>query len=343
MAREKITLATVAADAGVSKSTVSLVVRESPLVSDETRAAVLASIERLGYVYNRAAAGLRSKRTGTIGLIVSSIANLFFAEAVNGAEARVRAASSTLLFTQHSESIAAQRRQIEIMLESRVAGVLLVPAHGTPPEQVERLRAAGVPVAVLTRRVGIAGVPYIGSDNRAGGRRAGEHLLDHGSRQIAFVGGVKDSSPYQEREEGLIAAVAMSGSGAETRSYPSPPTREAGYEAVRELLKHGKERPDAIFAYNDNIASGVMAAVTDSGMRVGVDVRVIGFDDIAASRYMIPALTTVNSRPGLIGTLAVETLFRLMDDPGTDHDVVVPNSLSVRASCGCSYEGTDES
>lgn len=343
MTREQITLATVAADAGVSKSTVSLVVRGSHLVSDETRAAVLASIERLGYVYNRAAAGLRGKRTGTIGLIVSSIANPFFAEAVNGAESRVSAASSTLLFTQHSESIAAQRRQIEIMLENRVGGVLLVPAYGTPVEHVERLRGAGVPIAVLTRRVGIRGVPYIGSDNRAGGGLAGEHLLEHGSRRIAFVGGVKDSSPYLEREDGLIGAVAMSRSGAEVHSYPSPPTRDAGYEAVRKLLKREKQRPDAIFAYNDNIALGVMAAITDSGMRIGADVRVIGFDDIAPSRYTNPPLTTVNSRPTLIGTLAIETLFQLMDDPGADRDVVVPNSLSVRASCGCSYEGTDRS
>ena len=229
MHTKRVTLADVAVDAGVSKATVSLVVRESPLVADDTRARVLQSIKSIGYVYNRAAAGLRSQRTQSIGLIVSSIANPFFAEVVLGVETRMSESGHTVLFTQHSESLGSQRKLIEVMLETRVDGVLLVPAHGTPSEHVDRLRAAGTPVAVLTRRIAAARVPYIGSDNRAGARVAGAHLIEHGARRIAFVGGVAQSSPYVEREEGLLAAVAMSGAEVEVRSLPSTPTREAGY------------------------------------------------------------------------------------------------------------------
>jgi LacI family transcriptional regulator len=333
-------LADVAEASGVSKATVSLVVRDSPLVADDTRARVQDSIARLGYVYNRAAAGLRSQRTRSIGLIVSSIANPYFAEVVDGAEARLSESGHTLLFTQHSESLGTQRKLIELMLETRVDGVLLVPAHGTPAEHVERLRGAGTPVAVLTRRVQSVQVPYIGSDNRAGARKAGQHLIEHGARSIAFMGGVARSSPYVEREEGLLSAVAMSPGDVDVRSFPSTPTRNAGYEATRQMLKSREFVPDAILAYNDNLAAGVMAAVMDHGLKVGTDIRVVGFDDIAASRYMIPSLTTVNARANLIGSLAVETLIKLMGDPEADQDLVLPNALSIRGSCGCSYAET---
>jgi len=339
MKTRSVTLATIAEDAGVSKATVSLVVRESPLVADDTRARVLASIEKLGYVYNRAAAGLRSRRTGTLGLIVSTISNPFFAELVNGAQSKFSELGQTLIFTQHSESLASQKRQIEVMLENRVDGVLVVPALGTPLDQLARLRTAGIPTVMVSRRVTGVRAPYVGSDNRAGGRRVGEHLVEHGCRRIEFLGGLLGSSPRTEREEGLLAAVATSRADVEISSSPTVPSRDAGYEATRALIKRSTERPDAIFAYNDDVASGVLAALVDSGVEVGTEIRVVGFDDVAGARYSIPPLTTVNCRPALIGSIAAETLLAYLADGEADADVIVPNSLSVRASCGCSYDG----
>ncbi len=339
MQTKRVTLADVAVEAGVSKATVSLVVRESPLVADDTRIRVLASIERIGYVYNRAAAGLRSRRTGTLGLIVSTISNPFWAELVNGAESKFSELGQTLLFTQHSESLASQKRQIEVMLENRVDGVLVVPAVGTPPDQLARLRTAGIPTVMVCRRVAGVRAPYVGSDNRAGARRVGEHLIEHGSRQIAFLGGFAGSSPRAEREEGLLAAVATSRAAVDVTSMPTVPSREGGYEATRDLIKRGSDRPDAIFTYNDDVAAGVLAALVDAGVNVGSDIRVIGFDDVPGAKYSIPPLTTVNSRPALIGSIAAETLLTYLADGEADSDVIVPNSLSVRASCGCDYDG----
>ncbi|WP_421740676.1 LacI family DNA-binding transcriptional regulator [Cellulomonas sp.] len=342
MTTKRVTLADVAEAAGVSKATVSLVVRESPLVADDTRARVLQAIDTTGYVYNRAAAGLRSQRTRSVGLIISSISNPFFAEVVNGVEARMSESGHTVLFTQHSESLATQRKLIEVMLETRVDGILLVPAHGTPAHHVDRLRGAGTPVAVLTRRIASGRVPYIGSDNRSGARKAGTHLIEHGARRIAFIGGVEQSSPYVEREEGLMAAVGTSRVAVDVRSFPSPPTRDAGYDTTRRLLKERTFLPDAILAYNDNLALGVMAAIQDHGLAVGRDIRVVGFDGIATARYTIPSLTTVNTKASLIGSLAAETLLKLMADPEADEDLVLPNALAVRASCGCDYDGGDK-
>jgi len=334
----RVTLTTVADDAGVSRATVSLVVRDSPLVADATRAQVLESIAKLGYVYNRAAAGMRSNKTGTLGLIVSSIANPFFGELVAGVESRLSELGHTLLFTQHSDSVAAQRRQIEVMLEHRVDGVLVVPALATPVDHLERFRDAGMPIALVTRRIDGLHVPYVGSDNVSGARKAGEHLLEHGSQSIAFVGGLADSSPYREREEGLLSAIAMSRKQVELNSYPSAPTRDAGYEAVVKLLKRRGPKPDSILAYNDNLAAGVMAAIVDAGLNIGTDVRVVGYDDISSSKYSIPPLTTVSTRPSLIGSLATEALFDYIENQAADRDVLVPNSLAVRTSCGCTQD-----
>lgn len=335
----KVTLATIAEDAGVSKATVSLVVRDSPLVAEETRAKVLASIERLGYVYNRAAARLRSRKTGTVGLIVASIANPFSAELVAGIETKITEHGRTLLFTQHSESLASQKRQIEVMLENRVDGVLVMAALGTPEDHLARLRAAGIPVVLVSRRVSGALAPYVGSDNQGGARKAGEHLLEHGARRITMLGGFAGSSPFLEREEGLVAALAVAGGTGQLSTVPAPPTRDAAYDAARELVKRREKRPDAIFAYNDNVAIGALAALTDAGVQVGEEIRVVGFDDVLGARYTIPPLTTVHSRPALIGSIAGEKLLAYMDDGEADGDVVIPNSLSVRASCGCHYDG----
>jgi LacI family transcriptional regulator len=334
MGGSRVTLEDVAEASGVSKATVSLVMRESPQVAQATRERVLESASSLGYVYNRAAASLRSKRTGTFGLIVNSIGNPFFAELVEGVEGRFTESGRTLLLTQHNDSVAVQRKQIEVMLENRVDGVLLVPTYGTPVGHIERLRRAGVAMAMLTRRLDGIPVPYIGSDNVKGARAAGEHLISHGCRHIAFVGGTKGTSAQREREDGLLAAVARTQGRVAVTSHPAPGSPEAGYAIARELLD-SMEDLDAILAYNDIVATGVTAAVRDSGRSVGGAVKIVGFDDIAASAFQRPSLTSVNARPSLLGTVAADTIVRLLDDPTADESVIVPNSLSIRQSCGC--------
>ena len=139
MSKRSVTLADLAEASGVSKATVSLVMRESPQVAEATRERVLRAAADLGYVYNRAAAALRSKTTGTVGLIVTTVRNPFFAEVVDGIEARFSESGRSLILTQHSESLAMQRQQIELMLQSRVDGVIIVPAYNTPPADVARL------------------------------------------------------------------------------------------------------------------------------------------------------------------------------------------------------------
>jgi len=331
---KRITLLDIAADAGVSRATVSLVMRESPLVASPTRERVLLSAERLGYVYDRVAASLRSQRSVAVGIVVTSVGNPFFAEFTTGVESVLSDTGRLAILGQHSESLPTQERLLNQLLEYRVDGVILTAVHGTPASAIERLTRNGVNVVLCTRRVPGAVASYVGSDNEAGTREAAGHLLDHGVATVAFVGGV-DGSPRLERERGLSAGLLERGFDPSLLvSIPSPTTREGGYAATVELLRRAT-LPVGIQAYNDIVAFGVAAAVRDAGLVVGRDVALIGFDDIQASRFEQPPLTTVNSDAAGIGARAAELFMRPRDERGDPVELITPARLVIRSSCGC--------
>ena len=330
-----VTLADIAADLDVSRATVSLVMRQSPLVADKTRVRVLESAERLGYVYNRAAASLRSNRSGTVGIIVTSVGNPFFAELTVGVESAVTGSGRAVILGQHSENIEIQNRLLNRMLEYRVDGIILTPAHGTTPRMLDRMTANGVSLVLCTRRVRGATVSYVGSDNVAGAKAATEHLLGHEPRALAFVGGRKGGSPRQERTRGLQAALRARGlSASSVVSIPTPATRDAGHAAATDLFRT-TSLPIGILAYNDIVASGIAAAAREAGLTIGRDVALVGFDNAEPARYEQPPLTTVDLGATSIGVLAAETLSRAIDAGGAAVDVAMPNTLVVRESCGC--------
>ena len=236
---KQITLLDIAADAGVSRATVSLVMRESPLVAHETRERVLQSAERLGYVYHRMAASLRSQRSGAVGIVITSVGNPFFAEITTGVESVLAETGRLPILGQHSESLATQERLLSQMLEYRVDGVILTPVNGTPASMIDRLTSSGVAVVLCVRRVGGVAASYVGSDNEAGARAAAAHVLDHGVATLAFLGGVEGGSPRRERSSGVRAALRDRGDDpARLVTIPSAPTREGGYAAATELLRN---------------------------------------------------------------------------------------------------------
>src|ERR671930_293593 len=160
-----ITLLDIAADAGVSRATVSLVMRDSPLVAAETRERVLDSAERLGYVYHRVAANLRSQRSGAVGVVITSVGNPFFAEITTGVETVLSETGRLAILGQHSERLEAQERLLNQLLEYRVDGVILTPVQETPPSVIERLTRNGMAVVLCVRRLDGVAARYVGSDN----------------------------------------------------------------------------------------------------------------------------------------------------------------------------------
>lgn len=334
-AAKRVTLIDVAKDAGVSRATASLVLRGSPLVADETRQKVLASMRKLGYVYNRAAASLRTQRSQTIGLIVTDITNPFFAQMTVGSEAHLDQASYGILLSNTSERLGKQARLLETMHEYGVDGVLLCPAMGTPPETVERLRRWRLPFVLVARYLSDVDVDYVGADNVSGAQMAVEHLIALGHRRIAFVGGPSDASARRDRLRGYHSALRRHNLPVDDAlSIPSPVTRDGGHRAALRLLDQ-TDPPAAALCYNDVVAFGVMLGLQAKGKIPGQDFAVVGSDDIDEAALWSPALTTVSTAPHRIGVEAAQLLLERIEHPnGAPRQVILAPRLIVRQSCG---------
>ena len=331
-----ITLQDIATNAGVSKSTVSFVMQGSPLVAEATRKKVQESAQKLGYVYNRAAASLRSRQTGNLGFIVSSVSNPFFAELTDSVEQFLGTESKTVLLGQHSEDLVAQERLINSMLESRVDGMIIVPAYGTTAKELSRILTLNIPTIIFTRRVMNGNLHYIGSNTTAGAHEAVRHLLAHKRKNIFLIGGRVGSPAHEERVEGLTKAMQETElSGAKFRIIGGSATRQAGFDAAKELIANGIDNV-GILAYNDIVASGILAAFRDSEYKVGEDLSVIGIDDIESSKFESPALTTVDVNVPELGRMAAKSLLKLVaGESRVKKAVYLKNRLIIRESCGC--------
>ena len=335
----RTTLKDIALKSGYSRSTVSLVMQNSPIVADDTRAAVQQAAEELGYVYNRAAASLRSKQSGIFGLIVNNVANPFFGEIAIGVERILSEGERTVLLGQHSESLHAQERMIKSMLEARVDGILLVAAYDTPRNVFESLQKWNIPTVLLTRRIKGFKLPYVGTDNVAGAKAATDHLFQHKRSQIALIGGRVGTPAHEERKSGVYES-------ARENNYPldkvaiigESATRIAGYNAVKQLIASG-QKDLGILAYNDLVAYGASAALRDAGLRIGKDVSLIGIDDVEGSKYENPALTSVHIDSQKIGEKAAELVLAIASSTSLKtKDVILGNTLNVRESCGCTWD-----
>ncbi|MEQ1899142.1 MAG: LacI family DNA-binding transcriptional regulator [Devosia sp.] len=311
MSGKRVTIVEIARDAGVSKSTVSLVLQASPLVHEDTRARVTAAIERLGYVYNRGAANLRGTDSRIIGIVVNDLTNSFFAELAVGMDRVVQSSGYVQFLANSAENVDRQRQIIASMREHGIAGLILSPAHGTEAGDIKPLVESGLPVLLVVRNVPGTKASSLLSENQTGIRAAVRHLLDLGHRRIAFVGGFADTQVFGERVEGYRAALSEAGIA------PSPelivnsaPSRAGGAEAVATMLTRRGELPTAAVCLNDAVAFGVCDGLRTRRLEPGRDFSVIGFDDVIEARTAVPALTTVSVDPQGMGERAAQMLLR---------------------------------
>jgi LacI family transcriptional regulator len=331
----RVTLVDVARHADVSRATASLVLRDSPLVADETRLRVQDSMRQLGYVYHRAAATLRTRRSHTVGLVVPDITNPFYAELTVGVEEQLDEANHVVMLANTAESLDKQERLLAAVHENNADGVLFCPAEGTSRATIDSLRDRHLPVVLLVRYLFDVAIDYVGADNVLGAALAVEHLIAHGHRRIAFIGGPGASSARRDRLRGYRDAMARHGLPVDEALLPtSPSTRDGGHAAIGGLLTLA-DPPTAALCYNDVVAFGVMLGLQAAGRVVGCDVAVVGFDDIAEAALWYPALTTVSVEPRRIGAEAAGLLLERIaypDEPS--RRIILPPTLAVRASCG---------
>ncbi|MGW1993251.1 LacI family DNA-binding transcriptional regulator [Embleya sp. NPDC001921] len=329
-AAEPPTLETVAAVAGVSRATVSRVINSSPKVSPRVREVVEAAIARTGYVPNRAARTLVTRRTDSVALVVQEPETRLFGDPY--LSAIVRSVGTELADTDHQlvlmmvRTIEQQDRLERYLRGGHVDGALLVSLHGDD-SLAGRLHGAGMPVVVGGRPLGPdADFVYVDADNVGGARAAIEHLSVRGRRRIATIAGPQDMCAGVDRLRGYLDAV------------PGRPlvahgdfSRAGGAAAMRTLLAEDPDL-DAVFAASDLMAVGAMAVLAEAGRRIPEDVAVVGFDDADVAGWAEPALTTVRQHVAKQGRLMTRLLLDRIGGGVGAASVVLPTTLVERCS-----------
>lgn len=308
-----MTIADVAAHAGVGAGTVSRVLNDSPRVSESTRARVLAAIEVLDYRPNPLARGLSRGRCQTVGVVVPFFTHASAVERVRGVVAALDASDYDLVLFNVESPLHRDEHLATLTSRDRADGLLIM-SLPTPPGSLERLARAGVPVVMLDARA--EGFPAVVTDDIEGGRLATRHLIDLGHERIAFIGD-DPGNPLgfiagTSREEGYRQTMAEADLPVpEGYVLHGPHVRTVARGLTEQLLAR-PDRPTAVFASSDTQALGVLEAVRGAGLDVPADVSVVGFDDVEVSGYA--GLTTVRQPLFESGKLAARLLLDRLDD-----------------------------
>ncbi|MCL6669628.1 LacI family DNA-binding transcriptional regulator [Streptomyces sp. NPDC001102] len=336
--RQRPTIKTVAARAGVGRTTVSRVINGSELVSDKAKAAVLAAIAELNYVPNSVARGLVTSKTNSVALVIPESESRLGSEPYFSAV--IRGVSTVLAETRTQLQLMLVRDQGErdqltaSVAERRVDGVLLVSVHEHDPLP-GMLEEMGLPTVLAGRRGRQEPLSHVHSDNEGGAAAAVRHLLDQGRTKVATITGPLDMDVARSRLQGWREALERAG-------LPAGPelvargdfTEDGGRAAMRSLLEQLPDL-DAVFAASDVMAVGALLELRRSGRRVPDDVAVVGFDDSILARHSNPPLTSVSQPVEKIGSTIARLLLEEIDDPRTPRrHVVLPTRLVVRESSG---------
>ncbi|HSA49117.1 MAG TPA: LacI family DNA-binding transcriptional regulator [Yinghuangia sp.] len=319
------TIYDVAKAAGVAASTVSRAFARPGRVNAATAERIRQVAAELGYRVNPLASGLPTGRTSMLALVVSDVANPFYAEIIRGAETAAAEAGYVLLLIDTQESDRVERGSLERTLPA-VEGVVL--AGTRLSDSAIRMAAKQRPLVVLNRDV--ADVPSIVLDNPYGMRLAAEHLAQLGHRDLTYVSGPEASWVDGMRWRSLRDAAAALGQRVH-RVGPFAPTVAGGREAAKAFAD---ELPTAVVAYNDQVAIGLMLALQAGGVRVPEDVSVVGFDNIFATQIVTPALTTIAAPLRAQGHNAVEAVLssRGTPSPRAGRPMTLPVKLVTRGS-----------
>src|SRR5689334_4805531 len=321
------TIRTVAARAGVSKSLVSLVLQNSPRVSEPKRQAVLKAVAELGYRPDPVARSLAERRTRTVGVVIDDLSNPWFVAPLEGLRPVLHEHGLRPLLADGRTEPAA----VQALADLRVDGLVLV---GTPSSSaVDQVNALvnHVPTVVAgTREPRLSTVDLVANDDYHGGQLATRHLLDLGHRRIAQI--VGEGEVGRLRRAGYEAVMAEA--GLEPRCFAGDWTETTGARLAGEVLS-SPGRPTAIFAANDLSAVGVLAAADDLDLRVPQDLSVVGYDDSWFARLHRLSLTTIDGHITEVGQVAGRTLTARIDgERGTSGMRLLFPALVERSSTG---------
>jgi len=322
----------VAERAGVSVNTASRAINNKPDINEKTKKRILKVAQELGYVRNDTAVALRTKKTGTIGVVIADNRNPFYAEVLNGMEEAAREKNYHIILANTQRDYKKEEEAINLLLAKRVDGLLITPVQDRD-DDIKNLIDANIPFVVVGRDFENIEVDAIYNDEVKGGFLATEYLIKKGHKRIALIDGFLYKSPAKGRLEGYKRAL---------NKYRIPLDDsiisvgdiniEDGYERTKQMLEKNLDFT-AIFAYNDMMAFGSMQAIKEKGLRIPEDIGLVGYDDIPYSSLISPALTTIKLKKQELGVESVKLLFsRINGGRKKIKKVILDVELQIRES-----------
>lgn len=330
---KNVTIKDVAKAAGVSYSTVSRALSNSPEISEETRQRILGICKEMHYTANIVARSMVMKSTKLLGLVLTGINNPFMSELAYHIDRQARARGYNIILCNSSKDIEQERELFELMIGRQVDGIILLPAG---PESFESLRPyfSRVPTVFLGENLRDAQESYVSVDNFRGTYMGVEYLYKLGHRDILYFGKRQDSATHQLRCDGYAAACRDLGLTPQYFDNPFPNTSiKYGYQLAKQLLVH-ERKFTAIFASTDTNALGIMQATEEMGLQIPQDFSLLGFDNIRDSGLPRIELTTIEQPMKMLASVAVHTLLEKVQNElaGYTHRILTP-TLIERSSC----------
>ena len=334
MLRHPVSIADIARAAGVSHSTVSRALRDSPLISTAARRRIQQLAQEMGYTPNALAQSLQTRHSHTIGLVVTSIADPFFTDVVKGVEEVARPACFSVFLSASYNEPDQEAAVIETFHRRRVDGIIVASLR-ISSNYAERLSRIKVPVVLINNEAPRESqlLHWVMVDDQAGARLATDHLIRLGHRAIGYLGVANRPRSNQQRLDGYRAALAAAGIAPQDAWVAIPPTAggpgtgvegpdvAAGQALLPQLWAAGVT---AVVCYNDMVAVGALLAGGAHGIAVPADLSIIGFDDIELARYVTPPLTTIHQPRARLGNLAMQLLLDLQAGCAVQNHILPP-------------------
>ncbi|MCK2000911.1 LacI family transcriptional regulator [[Brevibacterium] frigoritolerans] len=334
---KRVTTEDVAKIAGVSQSTVSRVLNDYPYMKKNTRDKVLAVINELGFTRDEIARSLVEKRTKSIGLILGSISNPFFAETAEVIIERAQELKYDVIVYNTGHKDENLEQAINLLIGKRVEGIILTSVSKNYTEKIKKLHDNGFPVLLYNSFLDIKDVNFIVMDNNKGARLAVQHLIKLGHKKIAKISGPSKYLATYERTVGYKEEMMENGFEIdEGLIFNSEFSYDKIYSFTKKLLKK-KDRPTAIIAASDQMALAVLDAASSLNLKIPADLSVVGFDNIRLSANEFIGLTTISQQMDQMSLTALEKLIYLIENKETSSSsiqIFLKPELMVRKTTG---------
>lgn len=329
-----ITIYDIAEKAGVSAMTVSRVINNTGRISEATRKRVKKVMEELHYIPNSMARSLVLQKTKILSLLITDIMNPFYTTIARGAEDAALRAGYRLLFANSDEDYAKEKGYVDMMLSTRVDGVLFAPTGDYSLENLLQLQKHNIPFVVLDREIPGIEADLVLGDSKEGARKLVEHLIELGHRRIAMINGSPDVSTARLRYTGYREAHLLSGLAVEDSLVIHRNFRDFQDESALDALIHHENPPTAIFAANNMLAIGAIQALRKRGLQVPSDLSLVCFDDFGHTDVLNPFLTVASQPAYQFGALGMQLLIERIEGEATQEHrkMILPSELLIRAS-----------